>query len=142
MLGAAGLIVPTAALLTLIGRTGAQAGPAQAGPAHAASAKSVTLTWHTFKLINGWVSASKTSLVTGKPGGAIHDGVIYFRGAIKQPNPGGSDTFALLPKYARPPHNLYIQVYTDGDVPGTGFVGLGGAVKPSGANAFIVPPLP
>lgn len=122
-----GLIVSMAALLTLLGTTAAAAAPT--------AAQTGALKWHTFTLINGWQSASKTLLVTGTPAWALHNGVVYLRGAIKQSTPGGSATFAELPAYARPAHNLYIQVYTSSDVPGILYVGAGGTLEAYDGNA-------
>jgi hypothetical protein len=126
--------VPAAALLTLIGGTAAAAPtPGRLPQAATAAAK---LTWHPITLINGWQSASAKLLVTGTPAWAYRNGVVYFRGAIKQPIPGGSTTFGKLPKFARPAHKLYIQVYTSGDVPGVVYVGDGGALQAYGGSAF------
>src|SRR5215472_10171255 len=129
------LIAPTAALLTLIGGTAAAAAPTAGRPPHAAAA-AAKLTWHSFTLINGWRSASTKSLVTGKPAWAYRNGVVYFRGAITQPNTAGSVTFGHLPKFARPKHKLYIAVYTNGDTPGILYVGDGGTLEAYDGNAF------
>jgi hypothetical protein len=139
------LILPAAALLTVIGGTTAAAAPAHAGPpaarAHhgparpAGAAKLATLSWRQITLANGWQSASTSKLVTGTPAWAAHDGVIYLRGAVKQPTSGGSATFATLPKEARPAHNLYIQIYTNTDTPGILYVGSNGTVEAYGGNA-------
>src|SRR5215469_16865564 len=80
------LTIAAAALLTLVGGTAAAAAPAARNLPHPATA-ATTLTWHPFTLINGWQSASQKELVTGKPEWAFRNGVVYFRGAIKQPNP-------------------------------------------------------
>lgn len=127
------LIVPTTVLLTLAAPVASSAAaPTEvAKPTNAAS-----LTWHRFTLINGWKSASKKELVTGQPAWAYRNGVVYFRGAIMQPNPAGKIVFANLPKFARPAHKLYIQVYTNGDVPGILYVGNGGTLKALDGNAF------
>lgn len=127
------LIVPAAALLTLAGGTAASAAPTAGHEPRPAAAK---LTWHPFTLLNGWQSASAKLLVTGKPAWASRNGVVYFRGAIKQPTPGGSITFAKLPAAARPAHKLYIQVYTNGDEPGILYVGNGGTLDAQDGSAF------
>ena len=129
----AGRMIAAAAMLaTLIGGTAAAASaaaaPAAGHLAHA-PATAAKLTWHPFTLINGWESASAKLLVTGEPAWAYHNGVVYFRGAIKQPNPAGSATFSTLPKYARPAHNLYIQIYTNGDQLGILYVGHSGTLE-------------
>ncbi|HWF79921.1 MAG TPA: hypothetical protein VN695_05000 [Streptosporangiaceae bacterium] len=128
------LIAPAAALLTLAGGTAAVAAST---PGHVAMKAATTkLTWHPFTLINGWKSASKKELVTGQPAWAYHNGIVYFRGAIMQPNPAGGVVFANLPKFARPAHKLYIQVYTNGDDRGILYVGNGGTLKALDGNAF------
>jgi hypothetical protein len=132
------LIVPAAALLAVIGGTQATAAPntlsrpaahVVSHGAYAVRGTLVKLSWHPFTLINGWRSASEKALVTGQPAWAIHNGVAYFRGAIKQPNPDASSTFAQLPSAARPARNLYIEVYTNGHVPGILYVGADGGVE-------------
>ena len=139
------LIFPAAALLTVLGATAAAAAPAHVTPPRAGvrSAparpgtvpKLATLTWNPLTLANGWQSASTSSLVTGKPAWAMHNGVIYLRGAVKQPNAGGSATFATLPASARPAHNLYIQVYTQSDTPGILYIGSNGEMEAYDGNA-------
>jgi len=139
------LLLPAAAVLTAIGGTTAAAAAAHAGPpparehhepsAPAAAGKLAALTWHPLALENGWQSASTSSLSTGTPAWVAHNGVIYLRGAIKQPTSGGSATFAALPKAARPAHNLYIQIYTNSDTPGTLYVGTDGTMEAFNGNA-------
>lgn len=127
------LIVPAAALLTLVGGTAAVAAPA----AGAVGATSVSkLTWHPFTLLNGWKSASVKTLVTGQPAWAFRGGIVYYRGAIKQSKVAGSTQFARLPSYARPKHNLYIQIYTSQDTPGVLYVGGDGTLKAYDGNSF------
>jgi len=86
-------------------------------------------------LVNGWESASTTSLKTGTPAWAVQDGVVYLRGAVKQPNTQNSSAFATLPASARPAHNLYIQVYTNSDTPGILYIGSDGTMEAFGGNA-------
>ncbi len=138
------LVLPAAALLTLAGGGLAVAAPlsggAPSGGAHgapagpAAPAKPAKFVWHAFKLLNGWKSASKKQLVTGTPAWSLHDGVIYLRGVIKQPVLDGPETFAKLPKSARPAHKLYNQVNTASDVPGVVFIGSGGVLQAYNGN--------
>jgi hypothetical protein len=138
------LVLPAAALLTVIGGTTAAAAPVHAGPpqarAHTARAgadRAPTLgmfTWHPLTLVNRWVSASTTSLQTGKPAWAVQNGVVYLRGAVKR-TAGGSSTFATLPASARPAHNLYIQVYTNSDTPGILYIGADGTMEAYDGNA-------
>lgn len=133
------LVLPLAALLTTIGGATASAAPAQGGqaeaPARHTAGHAAKFTWHAFKLLNGWRSASKKGLVTGTPAWALNDGVVYLRGAITQSSPGKSDEFSTLPKYARSPHNLYLQVFTSADVPGNLFIGSSGTLEAYEGNA-------
>jgi hypothetical protein len=71
-------------------------------------------TWHSLNLINGWLSVSTPTVPTGTPAWAIHNGVVYFRGAIENPNTSSATQFAQLPANARPASNLFLQVYTQG----------------------------
>lgn len=116
------LILPAAALMTAMGGTAAVASPVQAGfatgRAQSDPATSATFTWHPLKLLHGWKSASTRRQVTGTPAWALRDGVVYLRGAIKQPKAGGNPAFASLPKDARPASVMYIQVFSRSDVPG------------------------
>ena len=139
------VLLPAAALLAVAGGSTAAAAPVQAGPApahvHSAPARPggparvATLTWHRLTLVNGWQSASTTTLVTGKPAYAVQNGVVYLRGAVKQPTAGGTATFATLPASVRPAHTLYIQIYTNGDAPGTLYIGSDGTMQAYNGNA-------
>jgi hypothetical protein len=140
LLSSARLILPVAAVLAA---TAATAGPAVAAtPARpaisrtaSATTKPVTFKWHPFTLKHGWRSASNKNLVTGTPAWAERDGVVYLRGAIAQSNPSGSTIFATLPSYARPPSELYIQVYTQSEVPGILYISPGGALEAYNGNS-------
>jgi hypothetical protein len=131
-LRSARLVLAGVAFLTLAGGTAAVAAPLPGG------APAATFTWHTFKLLNGWKSASKKLLMTGTPAWADHNGVVYLRGTIRQPVLDGSVTFARLPKYARPARKLYNQVFTASDVPGVVFIGSGGILQAYDGNAEAV----
>ncbi len=127
-----------AALLAVTLASGSAA--AVVAPAHAGAGAAVTskFTWHAFKLLNGWVSASAPKLKTGTPSWALRGGVIYLRGAVKVTGvTEKKSTFAMLPKYARPAHNLYIQVWTDKDTPGSLFVGTDGELEAFNGAAGI-----
>ena len=108
LLRSARLILPAAALLAATAGTAALATPAQAGisaghvrNAPARPVTSAKLSWHPFKLLHGWKSATAKKLLTGTPAWALQNGVVYLRGAIRQPTAGGT-AFASLPKQARP----------------------------------------
>jgi hypothetical protein len=140
-------VLPAAAVLMVIGgTTAAAAAPVHAGPPQAQAHSELAqagrapaldaVTWHSLALQNGWESARTSSLITGTPAWAIHDGVVYLRGAVKQPNSGGSVTFATLPASARPAHTLYIQDYTNSDTPGILYIGSDGTMQAYDGNAF------
>jgi hypothetical protein len=131
LLRSARLVVPAAAALSMIGGTSALAAPAKT-PA------TVPFAWHTFTLVNGWESASNSNLRTGTPSWATHDGVMYFRGAIKNPAAAPDAEVARLPVSARPARRLYIEVYTSGGAPGTLIVYSNGEVDAfnGDSNAF------
>jgi hypothetical protein len=141
LLRSARLILPAAALLAATGGTAAVAAPAQAGIStghvRSAPARSVTsakLSWHPFKLLNGWKSATAKKLLTGTPAWALQNGVVYLRGAIRQPTAGGT-AFASLPKQARPASNLYNQVFSQAAVPAVLFIGSDGTMAAYNGNA-------
>jgi hypothetical protein len=134
-------IAPACVALTLIGATATTAtaanAPANAAANAAANAGPATiapLTWHPLTLLHGWKSASASNLVRGIPAWAVRGGVVYLRGGIKQPSPG-SETFALLPKSARPARNLYIEVQTADEAPGILYIGANGTMDAYGGNA-------
>jgi hypothetical protein len=141
-LRSARLILPGAALLAVLGGTAAAAAPAHPALAHTAPARPAQaprlagLTWHKLTLLNGWESASTSTLVTGAPAWATQNGVVYLRGAVKQPNAEASPSFATLPKAARPAHTLYIQVYTESDTPGILYIGSTGNMQAYDGNAY------
>jgi len=120
----------------------AVASTTQAGSRSAAATTSglapakVKLSWHALQLVNGWKSASTPGLLSGKPGWALHDGVIYLRGAVTQPV-AGSDVITVLPKIARPEHDLYIEVYTSGEEAGVLYIGPGGYVQAYEGNSAL-----
>ena len=91
----------TGALLAVTLASGSAA--AVAAPAHARAGAAVTskFTWHAFKLLNGWGSASVPKLKTGTPSWALRGGVIYLRGAVKVTTTEKKSTFATLPKVAQ-----------------------------------------
>ena len=70
---------------------------------------------HELTLLNHWRSDQKF-FSTGDPAWAIHDSVVYLRGVMDQSPRGfsASNTFAVLPKAARPARKLYLPVYADG----------------------------
>lgn len=106
----------------LVALAGTSAGAAVAAPVHRgpapAQATSSKITWHPFTLEDGWGSANTSQLKTGTPAWALRGGVVYLRGAVKVTSTFENATFSTLPKYARPGHNLYIQIWTQGDTPG------------------------
>jgi hypothetical protein len=137
------LVLPITALLMAVGAGTAAAAPVHAGHpqthalgAPATPAKAPKFTWHPLTLLNGWKSASTKGLPTGTPAWAVRDGVVYLRGAIRQPNPSGFLTFADLPKSARPPHDLRIQIFTRTEVPAVLYIGSDGDMEVEGGNAL------
>jgi hypothetical protein len=121
------------ALATLGAETAAVAAPARPGPAPATS----KFTWHAFKLLNGWESASAPKFKTGTPSWTLRNGVIYLRGAVKVQTDMNDATFSTLPSYARPAHNLYIQVDTTSETPGTVRIGTDGTVEAYNGHAKL-----
>ncbi len=132
------LALVAAALVSLAGGTAATAAPLSGNAPQReldSAAKPASFTWHTLNLLNGWQSAAKKILLTGTPAWAYRDGVVYLRGAIRQPKPDGSTNFARLPKFARPPHKLYLQIATGSDAAGILYIGPGGTLEAYDGNA-------
>jgi hypothetical protein len=107
------------------------------GAAYAATSASraPAIVWHKLALIHGWKS-SQGQYDTGNPSYSISNGVVYLSGSL---HTAGTDTeFAVLPKGARPTHDLYITVYTVDDTTGTLYIGANGemeAYSPTAADA-------
>jgi hypothetical protein len=135
---AARAIVPAVIALTVIGGTAAIAAPARAGlshgSVHAEPANPPVFTWHPLALSNGWKQAGNSKLVYGPAEWALVNGVVYLRGAIRQPA-SGSDVFAVLPKAARPARNLYLEVQTADFAPGVVRIGADGTMRAYFGNA-------
>jgi hypothetical protein len=86
---------------------------------------------HKLSLRNGWQS-SQSAWDTGDPAYTVTAGVVYLSGSLHQAA-GTSLVFAVLPRAARPRHQLWITTYT--------FEGAAGALKitPAGVmSAFNV----
>jgi hypothetical protein len=99
-----------------------------------------TVSQHKVTLLNGWKSG-QTPFGTGTFSYAIKGGIVYLSGGIKQPS-GSNGLVAVLPKAARPTHNLWITVYTSSATVGTlhirpnGQVIVGSAADPSAARTI------
>ena len=98
------------------------------------------VTQHKVTLLNGWKSG-QTPFGTGAFSYAVKGGIVYLSGGIKQPS-GSNALVAVLPKAARPTHNLWITVYTSSATVGTlhirpnGQVIVGSAADPSAARTI------
>lgn len=90
----------------------------------------VTLTSGKLTLQNGWVPASGT----GSPRVAVSGGIVYLSGSTWRAS-GTAKIFTMLPKAARPRHNLWLPVYTSGGTEGTLEITTAGAVSASGLSA-------
>jgi hypothetical protein len=90
--------------------------------------QAASVTWHKLHLIGGWKS-SQRRYDTGAPRYAVLNGVAYLSGSL---HGGTTAAFAILPRSARPTHNLFIEVYT--------FDGAAGALKISaGGEMDLIP---
>jgi hypothetical protein len=97
--------------------------PATSAPAKPAATK---ITWHALALVNGWHAAGKAP-VAGPPSYTVSNGVVYLTGVADRAKPSTS-ALAVLPKAARPVHDLwfsafnlseqggYVEVESNGDV--------------------------
>jgi hypothetical protein len=61
-------------------------------------------------LLNGWQS-SQSAYGTGDPSYTVTGGVVYLSGSVNQPS-GTNAEFTVLPRAARPAHDLWIMTYT------------------------------
>jgi hypothetical protein len=116
------LLIATLALVMSLG--GAAYASSQLG---SSTSISNTVSFQKLTLVNGWVS-EQAAYGTGNPGFGVSNGVVYLSGSLAQPTPG-SATFSILPASARPTHNLYINVYTNGSTYGTLFIGTDGTME-------------
>jgi hypothetical protein len=89
------------------------------------------VTQHKLRLLNGWRSGQKP-FGAGAFSYAIKNGIVYLSGGIKQPT-GTNGLVAVLPKAARPTHNLWITVYTSSSTVGTLHIRPNGQVLVSSA---------
>jgi hypothetical protein len=127
-----GSLLARLALLAAAAATVLTSQAALAAPARPAAP--VKFTWHTLKLVNGWKSASTKTLRTGTPAWALHDDVVYLRGAIRNPAQAG-DEFARLPAYVEPPSNIYTEDYVASGVPGAVWIALDGWLNVYNGNS-------
>jgi len=111
------LLAAAAAAASALTLLAAGPGAASAATDRAASAQPTVagVPWHKLTLLNHWRSDQKF-FNSGDPAWAIHDGVVYLRGVMDQSPRGfsASNTFAVLPKAARPARKLYLTVDADG----------------------------
>jgi hypothetical protein len=96
------------------------------GAAYAATSASraPAITWHKLTLLHGWKS-SQSQYASGNPEYSVSNGVVYLAGSLHQAS-GTSQEFAILPKAARPTHDLWITVYTMSGTSGTLYIGANG----------------
>ena len=88
---------------------------------------------HALKLRNGWTSGPSAD-GGGSPAYAISGGIVRLSGSVRQPS-GGSEVLTVLPKAARPPHVLYLSVYTFSGTPGSVLIKPDGDVLAFGKDA-------
>jgi hypothetical protein len=69
---------------------------------------------HKLTLLNGWKSA-QLPYHAGTFRYAVKNGIVYLSGGVKQPS-GTNGLVAVLPKAARPTHDLWLTVYAAGSV--------------------------
>jgi hypothetical protein len=97
---------------------------------------SVSSGWHSLSLKNGWISL-QSSDHTGTPSYRVSKGVVYLTGAVREGNSATSATFTVLPRSARPAHNLYITTYNIGGTVGYLYIESDGKVAGGGSDASI-----
>jgi hypothetical protein len=78
-------------------------------------------------LLNGWESA-RPIYRTGDPAYWVSGGVVHLSGSLRQPSIGNEE-FAVLPTWARPGHDLYLEVYTFEGTVGTLYIQPNGIMQ-------------
>jgi hypothetical protein len=110
------------------------AGVVETAPAPAASASiKPDCAWQALSLFNGWESAQST-WNTGDPAFCVANGVVYLSGSLMNPASSSAE-FALLPQYAQPASNLFLQVYTYNGSYGELQIGANGAMSADGSSS-------
>lgn len=119
--------VTVAAVISLFGSGVASAAPAGSASAHR-TAEVTRVTWHNLRLLHGWKSSRASTYQVANPRYAISGGVVYLDGALHQSS-GTNREFAVLPRAARPAHNVFLTMLA-----GDGGTGAPGSVeiKPNG----------
>jgi hypothetical protein len=76
-----------------------------------AKAPATKITWHALGLRGGWHAAGK-AFDTGNPAYTVSNGIVYLTGTAD--HAGTSlPTLAVLPKGARPTHNLWFAAFNE-----------------------------
>ncbi|MGC9963235.1 MAG: hypothetical protein ABSE47_15210 [Acidimicrobiales bacterium] len=89
-----------------------------------ASVRAPHAVWTALKLLNGWKGDSYNS---GAPAVWVSSaGVVYLRGSLYNTSKNKSEVVAVLPKNARPSHNLYLPIYTFGGSEGSAYLSSNG----------------
>ncbi len=123
----------------LVGTLGGSAALATPVPvSRVATPAAAKFAWHPLSLLNNWTSANGPSTLTGTPGWAVRDGVVYFRGAITNSTVDASSIITTLPPQARPSHDLYLQVFTNAAAPGTLLIETDGEVQAFAGNFALL----
>ncbi len=82
-----------------------------ASVATAKASSTTKITWHALSLVNGWHGAGK-AFRTGNPAYTVSNGIVYLTGTAD--HAGTSlPTLGVLPKGARPTHNLWFAAYNE-----------------------------
>jgi hypothetical protein len=137
------LVLSVAALLPVLGASaaGAATAPGAAtGSGHAGTARKVTtVTWHKLRLLHGWKSSRSSTPNVANVAYAISGGVVYLDGTVHQPG-GSNDEFAVLPRAARPRHDLFIPVFTGSGTgtPGTLLIMPDGSMRAYSGGAQLL----
>ncbi len=88
------------------------------GPAALVGSRGVT--WHPISLRNGWVPTGRSDSIAS-PSWAVSHGIVYLRGAVRQAAARRLE-FALLPKAARPPRTIDVEVSTGPRYGGSAYI--------------------
>jgi hypothetical protein len=86
-----------------------------AASATTAKAPATKITWHALGLKGQWRNAAKAGFAVGGPAYTVSNGIVYLTGAVDRANQSLSlpAEIAVLPKGARPTHNLWFGAFNE-----------------------------
>jgi len=101
-----------AIVISVIALTFSLGGGAGYAASVAAKASPPKITWHALSLKNGWQGGSKSFGSTiGNPEYTVSNSIVYLTGVADRTTQTVPSEIGLLPRSARPKHNLWFEAY-------------------------------